>query len=310
MGKVNLFVVGEPRCGTTALYHYFKRHNNCFLPSTKEPKYFCKEYFYKSKANKRYFQYKKLEDYEKLYNFSQDRKYFCDFSTYYLFSKNAAKEIYKYNPEAKIIALFREPVDFLRSWQKQRLKDGLENITDFKKALNMEETRKKKSHKYKPFYERLFYSEWVKFSNHLKRYLDFFPAKNIKVIIYEDFKKDNQKIVDEICSFLGIEKIDINEKHVNARKKFRFQKLRVLFTKNSLIGRYINNLPPKLEKVKRYLIQKMIAKEDKSEINREYKKELMREYKSEVINLNKLLHKYNLMDKDRNLVKFWRYNQV
>src|SRR5690349_21884975 len=39
-GKPNFFIVGAPKCGTTALYEYLRPHPNVFLPRVKEPHFF------------------------------------------------------------------------------------------------------------------------------------------------------------------------------------------------------------------------------------------------------------------------------
>src|SRR5260370_4635975 len=36
----DFFIVGAPRCGTTALYSYLRQHPDVFLPEYKEPHYF------------------------------------------------------------------------------------------------------------------------------------------------------------------------------------------------------------------------------------------------------------------------------
>jgi hypothetical protein len=38
----NFLIVGAPKCGTTALYHYLRQHPQVFLPRRKEPYYFVK----------------------------------------------------------------------------------------------------------------------------------------------------------------------------------------------------------------------------------------------------------------------------
>ena len=40
MTKPNLFIVGAPKCGTTFLYHYLKKHSDIYFPEFKEPHFF------------------------------------------------------------------------------------------------------------------------------------------------------------------------------------------------------------------------------------------------------------------------------
>ena len=44
MGEIpNFFIVGAPKCGTTALYEYLRAHPNVFMPELKEPHFFAKD---------------------------------------------------------------------------------------------------------------------------------------------------------------------------------------------------------------------------------------------------------------------------
>ena len=38
--KPNLFIVGAPKCGTTFLYQYLKKHPDVYFPNFKEPHFF------------------------------------------------------------------------------------------------------------------------------------------------------------------------------------------------------------------------------------------------------------------------------
>ena len=52
----------------------------------------------------------------------------------------------------------------------------------------------------------------MKYSEQLLKYLDLFGKENIKILFYEDFKNDNQRTLNEICDFLCIDKIIIDDK--------------------------------------------------------------------------------------------------
>ena len=41
--KPNLFIVGQPKSGTSALFSFLKGHPDVGVCSTKEPQYFCKD---------------------------------------------------------------------------------------------------------------------------------------------------------------------------------------------------------------------------------------------------------------------------
>jgi len=104
--KVNLFIVGEQKCGTTS-FHQFLRMHKGFINSRigKEVNYFNSDRF---NQNDHSF-------YEKSYRydirFKRNPKYLIDSSTNYGFSELALQRIAAYNPNARIIFIERNPVD-------------------------------------------------------------------------------------------------------------------------------------------------------------------------------------------------------
>ena len=158
----------------------------------------------------------------------------------------------------------------------------------------------------------LYYSEWIKYSEQLKRYLDYFPSSQIKVIIYEDFKEDNQKIMDKICDFLNIRRITITEKKVNVRKDVRSPKLARFFHHSMRLRKLGQKiLPLSVRRKWGELVHKITLKEAKKKsIGPKLKKELMKKYKPEVVKLNKLLHEQGLVEKNKDLVEYWGYDKV
>lgn len=179
--KPNLFVIGEPKTGTTALYKYFKNHPQIFIPKTKEPNRFCKD-LGRTISKKKY---------AKLYDELSDEKYAVDMSVRYAYSDEAPKEIHKYNPKAKIIYGIREPISFLKSFHRKKVKNLSEDKTDFFKALKLEEQRKKGRYqpKHMKFNRELFYRDRIKYANNLKKYLNTFSKNNIYIFIRRFQKK-------------------------------------------------------------------------------------------------------------------------
>ena len=101
MKNPNLFIVGAPKCGTTFLYHYLKKHPDIYFPDFKEP------HFFGGDLNRRNGAYNlSLNEYKNL--FKTDKKVVGEASTLYLFSKKSAEEIYNFNPQCKIIIMLRD----------------------------------------------------------------------------------------------------------------------------------------------------------------------------------------------------------
>ncbi len=125
----NFFIVGAPKCGTTALSEYLREHPNVFMCSPKEPKYFDFDFNYPIEWTEK--------SYLNLYSKADPKRHHAigEASVTYHYSECAISRILKLNPESKFIIMLRNPVDLVRSWHAQEIFTGQENISDFEKGL-------------------------------------------------------------------------------------------------------------------------------------------------------------------------------
>jgi hypothetical protein len=324
MKKPNLFIVGEPKCGTTSLYYYLKQHPDIFMSPLKEPKFFCKDLHIECiehwgrKKLKHYFQITKENHYSKLFKNARDEKILGEASVFYLVSQVSAKEIYQFNKKAKIIVSFREPVSQQKSMFLHNTRSAVEDANSFEEALNLEPKRRKGERLPQRVYypSQLYYSEYIKYAEHLKRFLNYFPRENIKVVIFDDLKRDTEGVYKEILSFLDVDdtfKCDFKVK--NKRGVPRFSKLREIATKSYRIrGMAQKILPLKVRilwsKTLDKITVKRVDKKKLYKIPKRFRKKLMKKYKPEVIKINNLLHEYNLIEPSKDLVKLWGYDKI
>jgi hypothetical protein len=70
----------------------------------------------------------------------------------------------------------------------------------FEEAIMKEDSRIKNGY---PDTHRFSYVSRGFYSEQFKRYLSFFPIKNIKVTLFEEFVKDKENNIGEILNFLG-----------------------------------------------------------------------------------------------------------
>ena len=301
MKKVDFFIVGEPKSGTSALVGFLSQHPDIYMPKGPEPYYFCTDLHKeedkrrKDDGRGRFFEIRTLSDYQRLFEEGGKTQIFGEKSVYYLVSKVAAKNIYRYNPKAKIIVLLREPVSFLRSLHAQLLLPGMETEKSFNKALELEEKRKNGLFipRHTPAPSQLFYLEHIKYSEHIRRFYKFFGRNSVKVIFYEDFKKDNREVYKEVLRFLGVNENFVPKfKQVNVRRKFRFDFLFSLINDN-VVYRKIMDLVPLQVRVKLSLWSNWIlfkkVRDDDSKISRAMKKKLDKIIETEIAELGKLL---------------------
>ena len=193
---VDFFIVGAPKAGTTSLYHYLNEHPQVEMSSQKEPDYFSDKaineqgmYYGKNRVNT-------LDKYESLF-VQKESVVYGEGSVSYLFYDNVAEDIKKYNPNAKIIIMLRNPIErafshFLMDYRLGLIRDSFENVIANK-------SKHKNAH--------LFYQQYIevsKYTTQIQRYLDFFEKDSILFIDYDDFKKNVSETVDKAYNFLNI----------------------------------------------------------------------------------------------------------
>jgi hypothetical protein len=206
--KVDFFIAGAPKSGTTSLYYYLEEHPEIEMSSQKEPDYFSDTplqeqgmYYGKNRINT-------LDKYESLFA-QKEGVIYGEGSVSYLFYENVAEDIKKYNPNAKIIIMLRNPIDrafshYLMDYRLGLVSDSFEDIIN-------------KKSKYKNAH--LFYQQYIEVSEYAKqiqRYCNVFSTDNLLLIDYEDFKGDVSGTVDLAYDFLKVStefSADVNTKH-------------------------------------------------------------------------------------------------
>ena len=239
MRKPDFFIVGAPKCGTTALYRCLEAHPEIFVPARKEIHHFGTDL-----SSPTYV--RDAEQYLSLFAEARDEKRVGEASVWYLFSKRAAMEIKNFCPGASIIIMLRNPVDMIYSLHSQHLYNGSEDIQDFAAALRAEVDRKqgRRLPPDVPAVERLFYREVAKYSDQVDRYLQTFGTENVNVIIYADFQKDTARICRETFAFLKVDGgVEPRIGVVNPNKRLR----------SKAVQSILNQPPPVLGKIARPL---------------------------------------------------------
>jgi hypothetical protein len=202
----DFFIVGHPKCGTTALHQMLKTHPQIYMPDRKEPWFFAEE-LHQSTPPRPEGTPRTLAEYARWFTGAEPGQLVGEATAYYLWSKDAIANIAQVNPDAKIIAILREPASFLHSLHLQLLEQYTEVETDLARALELEAERRERRSipRYTYFPQMLLYSEFVRYVEQLERVYAVFPAENVKVLIYDDFRADNERTVREVHRFLGVD---------------------------------------------------------------------------------------------------------
>jgi hypothetical protein len=202
----DFFIVGHPKCGTTALYEMLKPHPEIFMPDVKEPWYFATELHERTPPRPQGIA-GNLEEYLELFADALPGQHIGEASPHYLWSHTAAQKIAEVRPDAKIIAILREPASFLRSLHLQFVEVYYETEADLRTALELEGERRegRSLPRYGYWPQMLIYSEHVRYVEQLKRYHEAFGRDQVLVLIYDDFRTDNEETVRRVERFLGVD---------------------------------------------------------------------------------------------------------
>ena len=308
--KPNLFIVGQPKSGTTALHQFLGQHPEIYMSSIKEPHFFCADFHLESDrfyGKQRFFDFRNEATYLQLFAKAKNVKIAGESSTNYLYSQVAAEKIHNFNPDAKIIIILREPAKFLYSLHSHYVKFTEENEPDFLTALALESERKQEKslspRVTSPSY--LYYSQRVQYSQQVKRYCDRFKPEQIKVIIFEEFKSENERVFREILEFLQVDPSFIPEySAVNVNKEVKFKAVNDLIN-SPLVKNISKNLISQEfnEFIRDNIVEKFLWHQaPKATVPEEIKVQLRQKYQPEVEKISDFL--------GINLVTKWGYDNL
>jgi hypothetical protein len=215
----NLFLIGAPKCGTTALAINLAQHQDIFLPKQKEPRYFDRSTFYDFEDD---YITKTLNEYLSFYNTSEaiESKYKMDASVFNMYSQQSIDDILKLSPDAKFIVILRDPVDASLSMHRQRLtyvdKTMREVSEDFNECWNLLEKRKEGKGYPKGCRNKFLFRYDLLYS--YENYLPYLKEKlqdKLFIGFYEDYKNKPDEFFKKLFLFLDIEPIKIENKKIN-----------------------------------------------------------------------------------------------
>ena len=130
-----------------------------------------------------------------------------DASVWYLFSREAAREIRAFNPDSRIIIMLREPVEMLYSLYYQLRFDANEHLPTFEEALAAEGDRVagRRVCRGAYFVQGLAYRAIANYTEQVRRYLDTFGRDRVRVITYDEFVSHPRETYRTTLEFLGVD---------------------------------------------------------------------------------------------------------
>jgi hypothetical protein len=310
----DFFIVGQYKSGTTALYEMLRAHPQVFMPDLKEIWFHSPELRTRAIGRASNRRPETLEQYLSLFAAATPQQRIGEATPSYLISHEAARSIAELRPDARIIAILREPASFLHSFHLQAVQNRIETEKDLRKALALEPLRRE-GKSIPPYAARpleLLYSDHVRYVEQLRRYDAVFGREQMLVLIYEDFRRDNEATVRTLLRFIGVdESHPIPAVEANPTVRVRSPRMhRMLWSvylgrggPGRAMQRVVKPLVPKrlrgkaLQATQRHLIYGNPRSADA-----ELMLELRHRFKGEVQALGDYL--------DRDLITLWGYDQL
>jgi len=306
----DFFIVGHHKSGTTALYEMLRRRPDVFMPDVKEPWFFAKDLTVRFAPETPLPQ--TLEEYLALFAAAGPEQRIGEATPSYLMSRTAAADIAKVQPQARIVAILREPASFLRSYHLQCVRNHAETETDLRRALALESSRRRGENipreAIRP--QELLYSEHVRYVEQLRRWHEAFGPEQVLVLIYDDFRRDNQATARGVLRFIGaddegpIEQVEANAT-VRVRSRRLYDAVRAVYLGRGFAAGAAKSAiksvtPSRVRRGAHDAVRRRLIYGRPQPPDEQLMAELRRRFAPEVVALGEYL--------DRDLVKLWGYD--
>ena len=181
--RPNLFIIGAMKSGTTSLHEYLDTHPQIAMSETKEPGYFVEELSL-AKGDAWYLS---------LFDYDERFRYRGESSTHYTklpVYRGVADRLHRFNPDARLIYIMRDPFDRLVSHYWHNVRDIVHGgeLRPLLKAVQ----------------ERPDYLAFSDYAMQLTPYLDRFGRQALYTLTFEALIEDPQRELDRLCRWLGL----------------------------------------------------------------------------------------------------------
>lgn len=205
MKMPNFLIIGTGKAGTTSLYHLLRQHPQIFMSPVKEPNFFAFEGErpgFRGPGDDRTVNREsivRLEDYCRLFAGARSETALGEASTRYLEVPGTAARIRAHVPEARLIAILRNPVERAFASYLHHRRDGREPCASFAEALRLEDRRTREQWGFGQYLSGGFYHR------QLQSYWDLFPASQLRIYLYDDFVAEPRATLRDLYRFLAVD---------------------------------------------------------------------------------------------------------
>ena len=285
----NFLIIGAPRCGTTSLYEYLQQHPDVFMSEVKEPHFFA---FEEDSAPERLPEpddyIRNFAEYCALFEPGKAKKAIGEASSMYLESHEAPARIHRMIPDARLVALLRNPADRAYSHYTIHREIFIDPAPTFREALEQEPQRIRDGWR-----SNWRYREHGFYAKHLTNFYKHFDPSQVRVYLFEDLTKRPQETLADLCSFLGIDpsfSFDTSTAH-NPSAAPRNPELHKFLLKPSPVRGIVKALVPEKLRVATRDALRQMNREKPAALDEATRQEMLDGYREDIAQLEQLLRR-------------------
>ncbi len=184
---------------------YLRRHPNVFFSTPKELNYLNSDLPQEDVTG--FFEISNLDEYLEYFAGAEERHLAVGEGTpHYLRSHDAVPNILNLNPDARLIAMVRNPVELVYSFHGTRVVGRKEDVLDFEEAWRKQDERSRGRSVPRFCVDRsmLMYSELGMLGAQLERVFALAPAGQVKVVVFDDLVRDPRGVYEDVLAFLDL----------------------------------------------------------------------------------------------------------
>ena len=190
----NFVLLGVQKSGSTALYDWLSQHPDVFgNPAMKDFPFFCEDRYYDRGLDWFGRQFR---------GYHGESVVLHGYVHYLFFGRDVAERLISYRPSLKALILLRDPVERAFSGWLQARKTGNEDIDVFEEALQAD--REGRLTRVRDRANRSYLSHGL-YSHQIEEYLQYFPAEQLKIELFDSIRDDPGRICRDVFSFMGVD---------------------------------------------------------------------------------------------------------
>jgi Sulfotransferase family len=206
----DFFLIGAPKAGTSALHAALAQHPQLFLSRVKEPKYYmCGDspppaYKGPGDAHSNQEWIWQRQRYLALFAAAPPDALVGESTPFYLYNRDARRRIAVDRPDAKLVAVLRDPVDRAYSNWMHLWMDGLEPRSDILEAVRREQERVDAG--WAPFWH---YRGLGMYGRQVQDLFDHFPREQVLLLRYRELVDSPGATLHRVFHFLGVDSAEV-----------------------------------------------------------------------------------------------------